>query len=70
MQINAGQCIKRAQSLKGISVQQMADDYGIHRQQVTRWRAQNDMHLGKLLNFAEYFEMDIYEFLKLGEENG
>jgi hypothetical protein len=48
---------------------QMADDYGLHRQQVTRWRAQDDMHLGKLVKFAEYFEMNLFEFLKLGEQS-
>jgi len=68
-QINAGQCIKRAQSLRGISCQQMAEDYGLHRQQVTRWRSQSDMHLGKLVSFAEYFEMNFFEFLKLGEQS-
>ena len=68
-QINTGQCIKRAQALRGISCQQMAEDYGLHRQQVTRWRAQDDMHLGKLVKFAEYFEMNLFEFLKLGEQS-
>lgn len=68
-QINAGLCIKRAQSIRGISCQQMADDYSLHRQQVTRWRNQDDMHLGKLIGFAEYFEMNFFEFLKLGEQS-
>lgn len=67
-QIYAGQCIKRAQALRGISCQQMAKDYGLHRQQVTRWRGQKDMHLSKLIGFAEYFEMNLFEFLKLGEQ--
>jgi hypothetical protein len=47
----------------------MAEDYGLHRQQVTRWRSQSDMHLGKLVSFAEYFEMNFFEFLKLGEQS-
>ena len=68
-QINAGLCIKRAQALRGISCQKMAEDYGIHRQQVTRWRVSEDMHLSKMQGFAEYFGMNFFEFLKLGEQS-
>ena len=67
-QINAGLCLKRAMAMRGISCQKMAEDWGLMRQQITRWRGNKDMSLGKLQRFAEYFDIEFFEFLKLGEE--
>jgi len=67
--VNVGLCVKNAQKELNIPNERMARDFNVHHQQVSRWRVNSDMHLSKLQMFAEYFEMDLYEFLKLGEES-
>ena len=46
----------------------MAKDFSVFRQQIQRWRASEDMRVGKVLEMAEYFEMDICKFLNLETE--
>jgi len=58
-----------AQKDLDINNMRMARDFGVAHQQIARWRKSKDMRLGKLQQFADYFEMNIYEFLKLGEES-
>lgn len=67
MIIDTGKCVREAQKLKGISNQKMAEDYGVARQQIHRWRMAPSMHLNKAHEFAKYFEMDVLDFLILGE---
>ena len=67
--IHAGRCIGEAQRLFGVSNLKLAADMNVFHQQVSRWRKSPDMRIGKLQDFAEYFSMDFYEFLKLGEDD-
>ena len=67
MKIDAGKCVREAQTIKGISNFQMAKDLKVYQQQVTRWRKMSSMHLNKAHELAEYFEMDVIDFLSLGK---
>jgi len=67
IKIDAGKCIREAQKERGISNQKMAEDYGVVRQQVHRWRNNETMNLRSAHEFAKYFGMGIFEFLKLGK---
>jgi|DEB0MinimDraft_10_1074344.scaffolds.fasta_scaffold11594_3 hypothetical protein len=67
--IHAGRCIEKAQRLFGVSNLKLASDMNVFHQQITRWRKSPDMKISKLQDFAEYFSMDFYEFLKLGEDD-
>lgn len=67
MRTNVGKCVRIAQAKREISTANMADDFGVFRQQVQRWRSANDMRLHKVEELAEYFGMSRDEFLKLGD---
>lgn len=67
MWIDTGKCIREAQELKGITNTQMAEDFGVARQQIHRWRTSTSMHLSKAHEFADYFGIDVFDFLVLGE---
>ena len=66
MKIDAGKCVREAQLITGISNQQMADDHQVVKQQITRWRKQPTMNLSKIHEFADYFGMDVIDYLNLG----
>jgi hypothetical protein len=65
--INAGKCIQIAQVMTSKSSEQVSLDLKIHVQTLYRLRNQSDMRIQKLHDFAEYFGMDLFEFLKLGQ---
>jgi hypothetical protein len=44
----------------------MAREMSVARQQAFRWTSKEDMLLSKAVQFADYFDMDFCEFLKLG----
>ena len=64
--IDAGKCIRIAQVMSSKSSEQISQDLKIHVQTLYRMRNQSDMRLAKLQEFADYFGMDIFEFLELG----
>lgn len=64
--IDAGKCIRIAQVMSSKSSEQTSQDLKIHVQTLYRMRNQSDMRLAKLQEFADYFGMDIFDFLKLG----
>ena len=68
MEINIGHCFKVAQSRRGYSNTKVANDFGVYRQQVNRWRTADDMSLSKIVEFAKYFKYSVHTFLKLGEK--
>lgn len=68
MKISVGNSIKIAQGKKKITNMQMAEDFGVTRQQIYRWHNTDDLSLSKVQNFADYFGINIYKFLKLGEK--
>ena len=65
--IDVGKCIKIAQAKRDISVDQMARDMKVVKQQVYRWRQADDIKLRKVEELAEYFDMSLIEFLQLGD---
>lgn len=67
MAIDVGKSIKVAQQMTEISSTKMAEDYGVAKQQVHRWRNYKHLSTQKVAEFAEYFGMDFYDFLKLGD---
>lgn len=67
MRTDVGKCVKMAQIKNEISTAKMAEDFGVFRQQIQRWRSANDMRLHKIEELADYFGMSRDEFLKLGE---
>ena len=51
---------------RGITQTRMAEDFGVYRQQVQYWISRQDLHLGKCVEFSDYFGMSLNNFLKLG----
>lgn len=68
MAINVGASIRAAQAIRKINNTKMAEDYGVARQQVHRWRTAEHMYTQKVEEFAKYFGMNLYDFLTLGEQ--
>lgn len=67
VKIDAGKCIREAQRKKKISNAQMMESFQCTKQQVYRWQKSPTMNLKTAHEFAKYFEMDIFKFLKLGK---
>lgn len=67
MKINVGQSIRAAQAIRNINNTKMASDLGVTRQTVHYWRKIETLNTDKISEISEYFNMDFYEFLKLGE---
>jgi hypothetical protein len=61
---NVGKCLINAQWKRQVTNKKMAEDFGVVRQQVEKWRKMEDMHLHKIERFAQYFDMSREEFLK------
>tara|TARA_R100000935_G_scaffold43139_1_gene65518 strand:- start:107 stop:322 length:216 start_codon:yes stop_codon:yes gene_type:complete len=67
---NTGTALRVAQARSKISGSQLARDFGVHPQQVMRWRNGNDMKVSLAIKFAHYFEITLGEFVGLGENHG
>lgn len=65
--LDVGKCFRIAQVKKGVSNRQLMDDFEVHRQQVHRWRHARSMSTQKVEEFANYFGMNVFYFLKLGD---
>jgi len=68
MNINGGKCISEAMKLRGKREVDVARDFGLHRQQINRWKNHPDMRISLAMRLAKYFELHLFDFLKLGEE--
>lgn len=64
--VNVGASIRSALKLKSMSSADLAREMSVARQQAFRWTSKEDMLLSKAVQFADYFDMDFCEFLKLG----
>lgn len=64
--VNAGLCLRVAQVKYDKPTMKMAEDYGVARQQINRWRNAKDMKLSKMQEFADYFDITITEYVALG----
>jgi transcriptional regulator with XRE-family HTH domain len=67
MKIDGGKCIREAIKLRGKTATQVARDLGMLRQAFDRWKYSSDIRLSKAQMLADYFELHIFDFLKLGE---
>lgn len=66
---NVGQCVQLAQIIRGIPSAELARGMGVVPQQVHRWRISNNMRLHTVQDLAEFFSMEIGEFLDLDNQN-
>lgn len=66
MDIDTGKCVREAQQYRMISNPKMAEDFGVARQQIHRWRTCKTMHMNRMKVMADYFKMNIIDFIKLG----
>lgn len=64
--VNVGASIRAALKLKRKRSADMAREMDVTRQQASRWTSSEDMLLSKAVGFADYFDLDFCEFLKLG----
>jgi plasmid maintenance system antidote protein VapI len=66
--VHIGSCIERALDEKNIHYRKMAEDFGVLRQQVEKWRKAEDMSLKKIDIFCDYFGYSREGFLSLGRK--
>lgn len=68
MSIDVGLAIRTAQLKVGLSSMKMAEDFGVVKQQIHRWRYSKDMKLSKAVEFANYFGYSLCDFVELGKQ--
>lgn len=49
----------------GVSNKELATEFGVCEMTIGRWRKSKDANLGRIVDFAERFEMDFETFLDL-----
>lgn len=49
----------------GVSNKELANEFGVCEMTIGRWRKSKDANLGRIVDFAERFEMDFETFLDL-----
>lgn len=64
--IDFGKAMRAAQEQRGVSSIELARRFGVHKQQVSRWRYQQDANLSLIEKICEALDMDILEFLAKG----
>lgn len=64
--IDFGKAMRAAQEEQGVSSIELARRFGVHKQQVSRWRYQQDANLSLIEKICEALDMDILEFLAKG----
>ena len=70
MKSNTGASLRVAQAKYKVSGSELARYFGVHPQQVMRWRNGDDMKVSLALKFAKYFGITLAEFIELGADNG
>lgn len=61
--------IRVAAAIKGCTPTQVAKGVGVSLPQVSQWRSSGLISLRNIEKLADYFEMPVSEFIKLGENN-
>lgn len=64
-----GKALREAQNLKGVRSAQLAEQLGVSRQQVHKWRTKKDARLSLAVRFAKELDIDVMEFLRLANED-
>lgn len=66
--IDAGRCLRVAQVKYNKPTMIMADEVGVSRQQIHRWRTATDMKISKMQEFSDYFGITLDEYIRLGSD--
>lgn len=66
---DVGKCIRIAQMMTGIKNKEIADHFGVVRQQVWRWQQAKDLKLSTVEGMSQLFNMNIQQFISLGDTN-
>lgn len=64
---NVGKCIRIAQEAKDVKTRHICNELGICRQQLQRWRRQENLKLHTVQQFAGIFDMSVDEFITLDQ---
>ena len=63
-QIKIGEFLKELRKEKGLTQEQFAEQFNVSRRSVSRWETGNNMpDLDTLIEMADYYEIDLREFL-------
>lgn len=65
--IDFGKAMRKAQEQQGVSSIELARRFGVHKQQVSRWRYQQDANLSLISKIAEALDLDEISFLEHGK---
>jgi transcriptional regulator with XRE-family HTH domain len=65
--MDLGKSLRIAIAEKGIKHKDLADHLGVHSSHITKWLREGSIGRDNLVAIAEYFEMPVSEFVKLGE---
>ena len=60
-----GKTLIAAQDLKGVRSAQLAEQLGVSRQQIHKWRTKKDARLSLVVKFSKELDIDVMEFLEL-----
>ena len=69
MKIDAGKSLRMAMGGHSLTLTDMAKDFGVHANQIGRWRKSSDMRILLAKKMADYFGMSLIEFIELGVSN-
>lgn len=64
--IDAGKCLRMAQTDAGVTNVKLAADLGRIPQDIVKWRARKDMKLTLAVRLCEYFDLTLDEFVAYG----
>ena len=67
MTLHAGQCLKALIYRDYSTMQEFANDYGVEVSQVIRWCNKGIGKVYKIQEFADWFQVDFFEFMKAVE---
>ena len=70
MKTDTGASLRVAQAKYKVSGSDLSRYFGVHPQQVNRWRVGNDMKVSLASRIADHFGITLEEFVKMGENNG
>ena len=63
-QIKIGEFLKELRKEKGLTQEQLAEQFNVSRRSVSRWETGNNMpDLDTLIEMADYYEIDLRELL-------
>lgn len=65
--IDFGKAMRAAQDEKGVSSIELARRFGVHKQQVSRWRYQQDANLSLVSKISDALEIDELSFMEKGK---